>query len=117
MSDFGTRLDVYRQDGQNVGDSDRALLDIAIESARAAGPYEDALSDPFLFRVVNTTALGGCRGFAVLLSEYGLEYTEEEGMEPDALLAHDRSLAERVLSAVQPQLGRDYVLQVIADHW
>ncbi len=63
MSDFGTMALVRRSDGQNMGDVDRRALDAAIIQTQAAGPFADALSEPFAWSAVSPEAVRASRWF------------------------------------------------------
>lgn len=116
MSDFGTMALVRRKDGQSVGDADRQALDAAIAQTQAAGPFADALSEPFAFRVVGSVHEGS-QGFAVVLSEYWLEMADAEGVNPDDLLAQNEPVADQARHALQNALGGAYLVEPNSGHW
>ncbi len=51
------------------------------------------------------------------MSEYWLEMADEEGVDPDDLLAQDEPVADQARTSLQNALGGVYLVEPNSGHW
>jgi hypothetical protein len=118
MSDFGSMVMVWRADGQSVRPEEKALLQAAIRTVQGE-PRRDRFSpyDDFTIRIGGYSRSGGVEGFFVGLSEHFVGDEEDEGLDPEVILARERPCAQQFADELQRVLGPEYETEAYSDSW
>jgi len=109
MSDFGSHITVYRNDGRPASAEDERRVRAAARALQFTQPDRIGPYDEFDLRFAGSYTNDGAHGVAVFLSGYFVgDHEGNDGLDPEVIIARETPVAEEFAEDLGRTLGEEF---------